>query len=54
MMVGNGLAASPRGKMHDGNGLRDQWAVEMVSRTYKCVMVIVCRIHPEEKKKHDG
>jgi hypothetical protein len=21
MMVGNGLTASPRGKMHDGNGL---------------------------------
>ena len=28
MMVGRGrLTASPRGKMHDGNGLRDQCAV---------------------------
>jgi len=27
MMVGRGrLTASPPGKMHNGNGLRDQWA----------------------------
>jgi len=33
MMVGRGsLTVSPRGKIHDGNGLRD-----MVSRTHKCI-----------------
>ena len=40
MMVGRGsLTASPRGKMHDGNGLRDHVQMEMVSRTHKCLQV---------------
>ena len=75
MMVGNGLTTSPRGKMQDGNGLKDQCAdgngltnsfrgkatllgtkahLAMVSQTYKCIMVIVCRTHPEKKNMHDG
>jgi hypothetical protein len=35
--------------MHDGNGL-----MEMVSRTHKCMMEMVCRTHLEGKKMHDG
>jgi len=36
-------------KWSHGNGL-----MEMVSRTHKCMMEMVCRTHLEEKKMHDG
>jgi len=35
--------------MHDGNGL-----MEIVSRTHKYMMEMVCRTHLEGKKMHDG
>jgi hypothetical protein len=46
MMVGNGLTASSRGKA-TLSGTKVQLA--MVLQTHKCMMVIVCRTHPEKK-----